>query len=197
MNNQRSASRRLCSILSGTVIYLTMALTFPRACLAFNVSQVIAGEDSKAELPVDIVGFNYTDRVIDSFSVNDQGGGNVFLSSRTSGGGKSTCCIRLPGVTHGTSKIRVRWQVDGCIYLTKSRISGEKFKNIFPYYKQADIELSPSRGFTPQHLEVHFYPDGKVRAELTAELSLPRLSLEGKRPDQSRFPRCRDDKKPE
>lgn len=146
---------------------------------------------------VDIVGFNYTNRVIDGFSVNGEGAGNVLLSSRTSGGGKTFCCIMLSSGRSDVPRVRVRWQVDGCTYVTRSKISGEVFENVFPYYKQADVKVSYSRNIKPQHLEVHFYPDGSVSAQLTESISLPRVSLDGQRPDISNFPRCRDDKKPE
>ena len=146
---------------------------------------------------IDIVGFNYTNRTIDSFSVDGQGGGNVFLSSRTSGGGKSACCVRLPRAHSSGSRVHVRWQVDGCTYLTKSRISGEVFENIFPYYREAYVDVIHRDKSDPQHLEIHFYPSGTVLAQLTATLSPPRILLDGRRADKSHFPRCRDDKKPE
>jgi len=145
---------------------------------------------------VDMVGFNYTNRVIDGYSVNGEGAGNVLLSSRTSGGGKSVCCITISHLQSGIARIRVRWQVDGCTYLTRSKISGEVFENVFPYYKQADLALPLRKNSRAQHLEVHFYPDGSVNAQLTESLSLPRISLDGQRPDISNFPRCHDDKKP-
>jgi hypothetical protein len=156
-----------------------------------------ARESGTKTWAVDIVGFNYTDRSIDSFTVDGTGGGNVFLSSQTSGGGKSVCCVMVSSAMSAVYRIRVRWQVDGCTYLTRSTISGEVFKNIFPYYKQADVPLTFPINTKPQHLEVHFYPDGTVDAQLTESLSLPRVLLDGRRSDMSNFPRCRNDEKPE
>jgi hypothetical protein len=40
-----------------------------------------------------IVGYNYTERYIDSFHVNGQGGGNLYVSGPTAGGGSSACCV--------------------------------------------------------------------------------------------------------
>lgn len=197
MNKNHSLVRWLYCGSNIMSVLFSAAVIFPAVCSAQESLQAMSDAGSKAGISVDIVGFNYTDRVIDSFSVNEQGGGNVFLSTITSGGGKSVCCIRLPDAVRGLSKIRVRWQVDGCIYLTKSRISEEIFKNIFPYYKQAEIELNRPQESKLQHLEIHFYPDGSVKGKLTAELSLPQLSLDSKRRDKSNFQRCRDDKKPE
>lgn len=145
---------------------------------------------------LDMVGFNYTDRVIDSFSVNGEGAGNVLLSSRTNGGGKTVCCVTVAGNMSATYRIRVRWQVDGCTYSTRSKVSGEVFDNIFPYYKQANVALNIPKRIDPRHLEVHFYPDGSVIAQLTESISPPRVSLDERRPDISNFPRCRNGEKP-
>jgi hypothetical protein len=174
-----------------------MTAVWTDICSAYQFREVIEENNTAENVTLDIVGFNYTDRVIDSFSVNGQGGGNIFLSTQTSGGGKSACCVRLRRPRQGITRLHIRWQVDGCVYTTKSRISGETFKNIFSYYKEVDIDVMHQKKYLPQHLEVHFYPDGSVRAELTGKLSLPRLLLDGKRADKSNFPRCPDDKKPE
>ena len=178
--------------------YVALAfLTCSSRSEARELQKEESGKRASKKSLIDIVVFNYTDRAIDSFSVNGQGGGNVFLSSRTGGGGGSVCCARLHSTHSGFPRIRVKWQVDGCTYLTKSRISGEVFENIYPYYKQADVDVTYRDKSEPHHLEIHFYPDGSVLAELTATLSSPRVLLDGDRPDKSNFPRCPNDKKPE
>jgi hypothetical protein len=197
MNSKLRKSDRSHGRFCAAISLFVVTSVWSEICLADRSPEAIENKEIKEGAPLDIVGFNYTDRVIDGFSVNGQGGGNIFLSNRTSGGGKSACCVRLPNARGAVSKIHVRWQVDGCVYLTKSRISGETFKNIFSYYKEVDIDVVQPKKYVPQHLELHFYRDGSVRAELTAELSIPRLSLDGKRTDKSNFPRCPDDKKPE
>lgn len=183
-------------IISIILFLIATSFLFISRANAEQFSKDTTSENGAKSWEVDMVGFNYTNRVIDSYSVNNEGAGNVLLSSRTSGGGKSVCCVTISHLKSGIPRIRVRWQVDGCTYLTRSRISGEVFENVFPYYKQADIALPVPKNSRPQHLEVHFYPDGSVQAQLTASLSLPRISLDGQRSDISNFPRCHDDKKP-
>lgn len=153
--------------------------------------------ENQAPLLLTIVGFNYTDRHIDSFSVNGAGGGNVFLSSADSGGGGATCCVTLSKNGPKFSQVRIRWQFDGCTYLTRSRVSGEVAKNIYPYFRQANVAVDFRGVERPSNLEVHFYNDGSVVAELTGKLSRPRVILDGQRKDKSHFPRCPNDKKPD
>ena len=185
--------------------FLAIAICFligipPNSTSRAYARQPSNGESSKEAMKkwdVDMVGFNYTNRVIDSFSVNGVGAGNVLLSSRTNGGGKTVCCVTVSAPTSAAPRIRLRWQVDGCTYLTRSKVSKEVFENVFPYYRQADVALNVSAKINPRYLEIHFHPDGTVNAQLTESISLPRISLDGRRSDISNFPRCRDDKKPE
>ena len=197
MSNKVPVSDRPLSRFRASILLFVMISIWPQISSAYRFGEVIEERNIKENVTLDIVGFNYTDRVIDTFSVNGQGGGNIFLSTRTSGGGKSACCFRLLSTRESIVKLHVKWQAEGCVYITKSRISGETFKNIFPRYKEVDIDVVQPKKYAPEHLEIHFYPDGSVRAELTAELSLPRLLLDGKRAEKSNFPRCPDDKKPE
>lgn len=144
-----------------------------------------------------IVGYNYTDRYIDSFTVNGAGGGNIFVSSASSGGGGIECCVRLNTSNARFSRVRVRWQAGGCTYLTRSRISGETFENIFPYFREADVKINVRAKANPGQLEIHFYKDGSVVAELTERLSQPHVALDEGRAEKSSYPRCPNDKKPE
>jgi hypothetical protein len=186
---------------------LLLAVTFFSLVLALflhdfgaNARQIgsdEARESATGTWGVDIVGFNYTDRHIDSFTVNGTGGGNVFLSSQTSGGGKSACCATVSSAMSDEYRIRVRWQIDGCTYITRSPVTGEVSKDIFPYFKEADVPLTFPINTKPQHLEIHFYPDGTVGAQVTESLSLPRILLDDRRSDMSNFPRCPNDEKPE
>ena len=192
-------SEKAMKILSTIVFFFSIGTPFSLVSGA-NAQQLRnseASEKGKKKWHVDVVGFNYTDRVIDSFSVNGESAGNVLLSSQTSGGGKTVCCVTVSAAMSSLPRIRVRWQVDGCTYLTRSKISGEVFENIFPYYKQADVVVNFPAKIKPQHMEVHFYPDGTVSVQMTESISLPRISLDGRRADISNYPRCRNDKKPE
>jgi hypothetical protein len=145
---------------------------------------------------LDLIGYNYTNRHIRSYDVDGNGGGDVRLSSPTSGGGGIVCCVRLSMKGKNPIIVRIRWQVDGCSYLMNSERSGttQRLSNYF--YKEEYIEVPRPEGIKPRHLESHFYPDGSVVVRLTYDMSTPRLSLSESRPDKSKFPKCENDKNP-
>ncbi len=109
---------------------------------------------------LEINGFNYTDLYIDGFIVNGQGGGNIFVSSPKSGGGGSVCCVSLwPGLELPTT-LKVEWTRDNnrwCI---------------------ADVVLKGPVPPNPQHLGIHFFPDGHIEAELSEDYPALRLVLD-------------------
>lgn len=142
-----------------------------------------------------LVGYNYTNRSIESFEVDGQGGGNVAVSSPTSGGGGTVCCVtHIPG--DYVWKVVVRWQSGGCYYHLKSHTSSEVYDVLHPFFKEREVTVDGKRPAKPNNLEVHFYPDGTIQAAVTEQESYPRLSLDEKRKDRTRFPRCPDDRKP-
>jgi hypothetical protein len=118
-----------------------------------------AGPDRR--IPLDIVGYNYTNRYIDSFKVDGYGGGNISLSTPTSGGGSPFCCYYfMPGVGF-PYEIEVEW--------APSASDG-------PWKKTKALIPEPKTD-RPKYLEIHFYPDGHIESELTGEYSPPRLKL--------------------
>jgi hypothetical protein len=147
-------------------------------------------------ISLDLIGYNYTDGHISNYNVDAQGGGNIRLSSSISGGSGIVCCVRLATLELDPIVVRVRWQVDGCTYLMRSTITGRTRESVYYFYKEAYVEVRRPKGVKPSHLETHFYLDGSVLVLLTDDMSLPRLSLSESRPDKSKFPRCKDDKKP-
>ena len=144
-----------------------------------------------------LIGYNYTDRHISSYTVNGAGGALVIMSSPTSGGSGVTCCVRLAKKTLIPPRVKVRWQYDGCIYLVKDDRTGKADKVRHYYYKEADVEVQRENDSVPGYLETHFYPDGTVQVIATEDFSSPRLRLDEKRVDMSSFPRCNNDEKPE
>ena len=77
-------------------------------------------------------GYNYTDHYIDSFSVNGQGGGNVFESSPQSGGGKSVCCVSWWPRTQLPTHIEVRWTAAYCTFREKNPYSFGNMRSVVP-----------------------------------------------------------------
>ncbi len=148
------------------------------------------------EISLSLAGYNYTNRYIDSFSVDGQGGGNIYVSSPTSGGGGTVCCVSyFPRAPQQT--VRVRWTSGGCYFSEKSSLSDEMVETLHSFYKEEDVPVEVLAKDNAQHMEVHFYLDGTIKAAITAGISPPRMMLDKRREDRSRYPRSPADRKPE
>jgi hypothetical protein len=179
------------------IICFCAAVTLMLAC---NGQQVEASSEKSGNdtyVLLGLLGYNYTNRDIDSYTVDGAGGGGVMLSSSASGGSGVTCCVKLPRAYAGPIRVTIRWQVDGCKYLIKDDRTGEADSVRHFYYKEAEVNVRREAGTKPKYIETHFYPDGTVQVQLVEHRSKSRLLLDGNRPDKSTFPRCKDDKKPE
>jgi hypothetical protein len=144
-----------------------------------------------------LIGYNYTDRHISDYSVNGAGGFDVMLSSPTSGGSGITCCVRLRRNSVVPSRVKVRWQYDGCIYIMKNDLTGATDKVRHYYYKEAEVDVRRADSGAPEYIETHFYQDGSVQVLATDDISRPLLNLDETRVDKSSFPNCKNDEKPE
>ena len=108
-----------------------------------------------------ISGYNYTDLYIDSFEVGGNGGGNLSVSTLTTGGSKSACCASVyPALA--PYEVKVKWK-------------GREGKNRWCEMK---VILNGPIPATPEYFEVHFYPDGHIEVAVTEDASKPRLKLE-------------------
>jgi Protein of unknown function (DUF3304) len=96
-----------------------------------------------------INGFNYTDLYIASFEVNYQGGGNIFVSSPTTGGGKTVCCVTWRPGTKLPKPMTIRWSRDNKRWCQKT------------------VLLTGPAPASPTAIGVHFMPDGNIQVELT------------------------------
>lgn len=177
-----------------------LIVLFFSACKA-RTSEANGIDQPRKKAPIGTVigltlyGYNYTNRYIDEFSVDGVGGGNLFVSGESSGGGKSTCCVSyITGP--GDWKVKVRWQTDACTYDERTWSNGEKHSDIYSYFKEADVLVDPHVPDHPAYFEVHFYPDGHVEAAITEHASPPRLKLSKSREDRSLYRQCPNDKKP-
>lgn len=193
-----SNHRRLLCAASSFVQALVLAGL--AGCSPLDTSaqpQQQATVSSKSSKPVmlAITGYNYTNRHIAFFSVNGQGGGNLYVSSRTSGGGSTACCVRYkPGTK--VRKLNVEWQSGGCYYSEKSTISDEVSDTLHYFTIRREVGVDPYIPADPHVMEVHFYPDGSIQAAITSQESLPRLKIDEARADKSLYPRCPNDQKP-
>lgn len=172
-------------------------------CLVVGTSISSASTDLDRQAPIPpgtrlsltIVGYNYTPRYIDDFSVDGQGGGNLYVSGPTSGGGGSVCCISyVQGAPAG--EVVVRWQSGGCMFRVASGLVGGRTHLAHSFYRELKVRIDPRIPDRPENLEVHFYPDGHVEAAISASESSPRLVYSKTRANRSDFPRCPGDKEP-
>jgi hypothetical protein len=142
-----------------------------------------------------LVGYNYTNRYINEFSVGGRGGGNLYVSSPTSGGGGTACCAKhWPGVKG--YKVTVRWQSGACYYRVRASDSDDVYQTLHSYYKEAEVAVDDRAGERARYMEVHFYPDGSVQVTATEQPSAPQVALSKAREDRTRYPRCPNDEKP-
>jgi len=175
------------------VVFIMAMSGCSKASIASSGSE--AGAARNGPVTLALVGYNYTDRYIDSFSVDGQGGGNINVSSPSSGGGGIVCCVLYqPGSEPKT--VTVRWQFDACYFREASSYSTETYNTLHAFYKEKKVRVTENTSGKAEYMEVHFYPDDSIQVVLTKELSMPRLSLSKERQDTSTFPRCPNDKKP-
>mgnify|MGYP003577203254 CR=1 FL=1 len=123
-----------------------------------------------------IAGYNYTDRYIDSFDVNGQGGGNLFVSSPDSGGGGGVCCVSWWTGTKLPKKVRVNWVGSYCKQTLYNK-EGDSQTLTQPVWRTAEAQISGPIPREPHYFEVHIYGDGKVEVAITERMSEPRLVL--------------------
>jgi hypothetical protein len=117
------------------------------------------------ELSLGIEGYNYTNRYIDSFSVDGAGGGNIRVSSPTSGGGGTVCYTSyFPGIRNYA--VMVRWQSSACTYHIRSTISGVVFEKIHSFYKEKEVPVEQVDLKNAHYMEIHFFPGGEIKQKL-------------------------------
>lgn len=109
-----------------------------------------------------INGFNYTDRVIELFSINNQGGGNIAVSSPTSGGGKTTCCLTWYPGSQLSRPAAIEWM---------------RYKNDKEFWCKKTVMLEAPFPEKPTDVSVHFMPDGDIKVEFTEGQPNLKLSL--------------------
>ena len=100
-----------------------------------------------------LVGYNYTERPIYSFSVDGVGGGNAFAGFR-SGGGGFVCCTEI---TVG-KPVEIKWLYDTT---EKQYLAGLREEN-----RSTTVIVPPPTVPEAEYLEVHFFPDHHVELYL-------------------------------
>lgn len=105
-----------------------------------------------------IMGYNHTERYIDSFSVNGQGGGNAYPMS---GGARVYCCMGYRRNLQLPIEMEVEW-VWGTEEDENHQITRPREKASYRAILDGPVPEDP------QNLEVHFMPDGTVQLRITS-----------------------------
>ena len=98
-----------------------------------------------------LVGYNYTERPIYTFSVNGGGGSNIFVGG---GGAKMSCCT---DITVG-QPVEIKWVYSAT---EKQYLAGLRKENY-----STTVIVPPPTVPEAEYLEVHFYPDHHVELAL-------------------------------
>ena len=100
---------------------------------------------------VTLVGYNYTERPIYTFSVNGVGGSNIFVGG---GGASFSCCTEI---TVG-QPVEIKWVYSAT---EKQYLAGLRKENY-----STTVIVPPPTVPEAEYLEVHFYPDHHVELAL-------------------------------
>ena len=139
-----------------------------------------------------LVGMNYTRRYIDSFSVNGQGGGNLYVSTPTSGGGKSVCCVGWHSRRTLPVTVTVRWQAGGCkTFYPGISTEGERLFNITHTFKEKRVVFNGPVPADPAYFVVHIYEDDHVEVGMAHDYPEPKVKLDESREDNTPYPECK------
>jgi len=141
------------------------------------LAPMLGGCRGKDTAMLGIVGYNYTDRYIDRFSVGGAGGSNIYKSTMTSGGGGTTCCIGYDPDRPLPITLPVEWMFG-------YQLGPDGEVAVPDEHHKATAVLDGPVPADPAYLEVHFMPDGSVQLRITAVTSPPliRINRPGPKP---------------
>jgi Protein of unknown function (DUF3304) len=160
------------------------------ACMGCDAAKADAdnGKRDNNHHALTIYGYNYTNQYIDQYSVNGQGGGNLFVSTPASSGGGGSCCIGWIDGTPLPQTVTVRWAHGTCL-LKVTNSNGRTREVPVPLFKEELVQLTGPIPRDPGYFEVHIYPDEHVEVAITQTWSDPRLKLDPAR-EVENYPPC-------
>lgn len=164
-HNWRVPLRRFDLMKKSTLYLISVLLS--------GAALVESGCSRAKPIGLSLLGYNYTDRNIASYSVEDSKGrgtwgGSVYLSTASSGGSGATCCVMLNKDEKKPTLINVDWTFDEIDDKAGNVITPEVTKH-------GVVSIAPPYPKDPNNLEIHFYPDGHIEAAVTQNYSAPRV----------------------
>ncbi len=124
--------------------------------------------------PLTIIGYNYTQRNISSFSVN-YAGGDLVEAGGVSG---SVCCGNWVEGDPLPTRFKVEWVAHSCEKPMGANEPPRRTKHIRRTSHAEWVEFHGPVPPKPHYLEAHFFPDGKVEIAITEQSSEPRLRVD-------------------
>ncbi len=117
------------------------------------LAALLAGCTPRAEtMGADITGYNHTqDQSLYYYTVNGNMGSNLGPGG---GGGSFSCCVSIPRHWEPGTKVKVWWMYQG----DTKELPPEPPPHV------AEVELPPYKPSDVGSLQVHFYPDQKIKA---------------------------------
>lgn len=130
------------NILKKTLLLVVLAVSF-----------MLSACNAADKRSVTLVGYNYTERPIFSFSVDGVGGGNAFAGYKNGGGGWVCCTTVVVG-----KKVKIDWEYS---YTKEQYDAGVREEQ-----HSTSLTVPQPESTEAGYLEVHFYPDNHVELAL-------------------------------
>nr|WP_227789697.1 MULTISPECIES: DUF3304 domain-containing protein [unclassified Burkholderia] len=117
---------------------------------------------AESDGPYRVIGYNFTDRSIYSFTIDGFGAGNV-RAHKPGGGGGTVCCMEVP-------REKKTWHIKLQYELTQ-----EQYKNNLPNdVFETDIVIPPLPDKHGGYIEFYFLPERKIDARWAISPTDPR-----------------------
>lgn len=132
--------------------------------VALSLVMAVCAADELPYLGGDVRGYNHTSSSINSFSVNDYGGGRA----RPYGESGAVCCAMLPKEWRPGLMLEVAWEADPDPYVDLPPFGTDAFRAFMVEHKKNYRQLSAMVELPPYDdevcgLEVHFMPCDKIK----------------------------------
>lgn len=113
--------------------------------------------------PYRVTGYNYTDRSIALFVIDDFGAGGS-QAHQSGGGGGTVCCMSVP-------RTKKTWHIKILYELTQEQYRKDLPNDVY----ETDIPVPPLPNKHDGYIEFHFLPEHRIDAQWVIRLTRPRI----------------------